>query len=133
MSPTRAICVILLAVAAESLLAGEVAIDPSDNGVDILEDTTEDTDSRSSEVAVAAEHLLGPPITEVEAGEPVVPLADAVTAAAGLAVPITVLGIEVAPGTTQRLSWSATELFERRNRHTNCQRTGFPPRIALPA
>jgi predicted deacylase len=41
-----------------------------------------------------------------------VPLAEAVTAAAGLAEPLRLLGSQVWPGTAQRLSWSATELFE---------------------
>ncbi|MDH3806969.1 MAG: succinylglutamate desuccinylase/aspartoacylase family protein, partial [Gammaproteobacteria bacterium] len=107
MFPTRVFTIILLALASP-LLAGEVAVDPGDNGADILEDTTEDADSRSSEVAAAVENLLDPDITT----EPVIPLADAVNAAAGLAEPIAVLGTEVMPGTARRLSWSATELFE---------------------
>ena len=40
------------------------------------------------------------------------PLADAVTTAEGLAKPLLLLGSEVAPGSSQRLAWSATELFE---------------------
>jgi len=112
MIPTRAMMLILLAFAAGQALAGEVAADQSDNGADVLEDITEDSDPRSSEVAAAVEHLLGPPLAEVVTDEPVVPLADAVTAAAGVAVPITVLNTEVMPGTSIRLSWSATELFE---------------------
>lgn len=43
---------------------------------------------------------------------PVIPLADAVTTADGLSEPMTLLAAEIAPGTYQRLSWSATELFE---------------------
>jgi len=109
---TRAIILVLLALSAGSSLAGEVAVDPDDNGIDVIEDTTEDTDSRSSEVAAAVENLFGPPIAEVVADEPIVPLAEAVTAAADVATPITVLNTEVMPGTSIRLSWSATELFE---------------------
>ena len=41
----------------------------------------------------------------------VVPLADAVTTADGVAASIEFLQTEVAPGTSARLSWSATELF----------------------
>jgi len=87
---------------------GEVAIDPVDEGTDILEDTTEDDDSRSSEVAVAVEDMIEP----VAVHERLVPLADAVTAADGLAEPMEFLGSVIPPATVQRLSWSATELFE---------------------
>ena len=40
--------------------AGEAAIDPSDNGVDVLLDSTEDIDSRSSETSAAAAELVDP-------------------------------------------------------------------------
>ena len=43
---------------------------------------------------------------------PVVALADAVTTAEGIASTLTILGTEIHPGSYQRLSWSATELFE---------------------
>jgi predicted deacylase len=43
---------------------------------------------------------------------PVVALADAVTDADGIASTLTILGTEIHPGSQQRLSWSATELFE---------------------
>ena len=43
---------------------------------------------------------------------PVVPLADAVTTADGIAKTLTILGTEIHPGTNQTLSWAATELFE---------------------
>ncbi len=108
----RAIIAIFTAFAASAALAGEVAVDPVDDGADILEDTTEDADSRSSEVAAVAEQLVGPPLAEIEIDEVAIPLADAVTAAEGVAATITVLGNDVIPGTSVRLSWSATELFE---------------------
>jgi len=108
----RAIFSLFTAVAASAAIAGEVAVDPVDGGADILEDTTEDVDSRSSEVAAVVEHLVGPPLAEFEIDEITVPLADAVTAAEGIAATITVLGTDVIPGTSVRLSWSATELFE---------------------
>ena len=41
-----------------------------------------------------------------------VPLADAVERATGKALPLTLLGQDVAPGTYRRLSWAGTELFE---------------------
>jgi len=97
-----------LLVAANLATAGEVSIDPDDNGTDILEDTTEDADSRSSEVAAAAEEMVEPLVAE----RPAIPLADAVNSAEGLAEPLQFLGEEVLPGSAQRLSWSATELFE---------------------
>jgi predicted deacylase len=97
-----------LVFATSPALAGEVAIDPGDNGADILEDTTVDLDSRSSEVAAAAEKMVEPLVTE----RPAIPLADAVNSAEGLAEPLQLLSEEVLPGSAHRLSWSATELFE---------------------
>ncbi len=44
--------------------------------------------------------------------QPVIPLANAVTIADGAAETMMLLNEEIAPGTYQRLSWSATELFE---------------------
>jgi predicted deacylase len=99
---------LLLAVSGTGVLAGEVAVDPADNGADIRDDTTDDADSRSSEVAAAAEDFVE--ITPEHSHD--VPLAEAVTTAEGLAEPLKLLGSEIAPGSAQRLSWSATELFE---------------------
>ena len=97
-----------LVFATNLAMAGEVAVDPGDNGIDTLEDTTDDVDSRSSEVAAAAEEMVDP----VVADRPAIPLADAVNSAEGLAEPLQFLGAEILPGSAQRLSWSATELFE---------------------
>jgi predicted deacylase len=91
-----------------TVYAGEAAVDPTDNGIDLRQDSTLDIDSRSSETSAAAENLLEPTATREYMG----PLADAVTDADGLAEPLRILGSDVAPGTSQRLSWSATELFE---------------------
>jgi hypothetical protein len=110
MGQALAFTIIFLALCAGSTEAGEVSVDPGDNGTDVIEDTTEDTDSRSSEVAVAVEDLVDPAPTLVEL--PAIPLADAVTAAGGAASTVTILGTGVEPGTAHRLSWSATELFE---------------------
>jgi predicted deacylase len=57
--------------------------------------------------------LPRPPIVDPVADHPpVIPLADAVTTADGLAEPMALLDAEIEPGTYRRLSWSATELFE---------------------
>ena len=106
-STARQLAAVLL-LAASPLLAGEVAVDPGDNGADVRENTTEDMDSRSSEVTVAAEEL----VTPVVAHDPTIPLADAVAAAAGPPESLWLLGTYVRPGESYRLSWSATELFE---------------------
>lgn len=104
--------IILLVAALSQARAGEVAVDPGDNGTDVVEDTTDDGDSRSSEVTAVVEEFYGPPAEAELAELPAIPLADAVTAASGVASPLRILGAEVDPGTAQRLSWSATELFE---------------------
>jgi predicted deacylase len=102
------VCLLLLLPLAPAL-AGEAAIEPTDNGTDVLQDTTVDTDSRSSETSAAAEEL----VEAVPAHDHAVPLADAVTTAEeSPAAPLPLLGAEVMPGTAHRLSWSATELFE---------------------
>lgn len=108
MPTSRPLLILLLALGAGPVPAGEVSLDPQDNGADILEDTTNDVDSRSSEVAVAVEQLVDPMILHDSA----VPLADAVDAAVGLPEPLRVMGREVMPSTAHRMSWSATELFE---------------------
>ena len=97
-------------------LAGEVAGGPLASGADVLEDTTQDMGPRSPEVVAgggdvadgAADQEPAVPASQ----EPAVPLADAVNAAVGPEESIEVLGTTVLPGTSQRLSWSATELFE---------------------
>ena len=100
-------CAWLLTLAAVAT-AGETSVEPSGNGVDLMQDTTDEGDARSSETSAAAEELVEP----VAAHPHDVPLADAVTTAEGQAEPFLLLGTELAPGTAQRLSWSATELFE---------------------
>ena len=110
MARRLSLTIIFWLLAAGFALGSEVSVDPGDNGTDIVEDTTEDADSRSSEVAVAVEQLVDPAPAEEEL--PAIPLAEAVTAAAGTAETMLLLGNQVEPGTAQRLSWSATELFE---------------------
>jgi predicted deacylase len=108
MIPSRTHLFVLLALCGGPLLAGEVAVDPVDNGADILEDTTDDADSRSDEVAVAVAELIDPAALHHHS----IPLAEAVDAAVGLPEPLVFLGSEIMPATAERLSWSATELFE---------------------
>jgi len=99
---------LLLLLPVTAAVAGEAAVEPSDNGTDLLQDSTIDSDSRSSETAAAAEQL----VEAVPAHEHLVPLADAVTTAEGQAAPLTLLGTDIMPGNAHRLSWAATELFE---------------------
>ena len=89
-------------------VAGETAAERTGKGVDLLEDPTAEGDARSSETSVVAEQLV-----EAEAAHSHdVPLADAVTTAAGQAAPLRILGTELLPGSAARLAWSPTELFE---------------------
>ncbi len=104
---------VLLALAwcggvAGSAVAGETAVEPSGSGIDLIQDTTDDGDDRSSEASAAAEDM----VDAVPAHASDVPLADAVTNAEGLAAPLFLLGEEIPPASAQRLAWSATELFE---------------------
>ena len=101
------VCLWLFA-AAGIVVAGEESVEQSGRGVDLLQDTTGDEDARSSETSAAAEDLVEP----VAAHAHDVPLADAVTTAEGQAETLMLLGTELEPGTAQRLSWAATELFE---------------------
>ena len=88
--------------------AGETDVEPSGSGVDLIQDTTDDGDDRSSEASAAAEEM----VDAVSAHPHDVPLADAVNNAAGSAAPLQLLGEEIAPASSRRLSWAATELFE---------------------
>ena len=91
-----------------STLAGETAVEPPGNDADPIQDSTDDGDAPSSEGLAAPEEL----VDAVPAHPHDVPLADAVSNAAGTAAPLTLLGEAIAPASTQRLAWSATELFE---------------------
>lgn len=103
-----ALLAVMLVFAAIPAPASETALAPSDDGADVIEDATDDEDSYAEEVTAAAENLVDPlPPHESE-----VPLADAVAEAGELAQPLEILDSVVLPGTYQRLSWSATELFE---------------------
>jgi hypothetical protein len=97
-----------LFAAFDSALAGETAVERSGNGVDLIQDSTDDADARSSEASAVAEEL----VDAVSAHPHDVPLADAVSTAEGTAAALELLGNSVAPASAQRLAWSATELFE---------------------
>ena len=99
----------LMLLAAAAAMGGEVAVEPADNSMGIRDDTTDNIDLRSDEISVGTEKSADAPIP---ARAYVVPLADAVTTADGLAEPLKLLGAELPAGSSQRLSWSATELFE---------------------
>ena len=88
---------LLLAGASTGSVAGEVAVDPADNGIDVRDDRTEDEDSRSSEVAAAVEEFV-----EAVPNHPHdVPLAEAVTSAEGLPEPLRLLGAEIPVAVTR--------------------------------
>ena len=70
--------------------------------------STEFDDPGSQSTAPATKPIVDPSADH----PPVIPLADAVTTADGLAETMTLLNGEIEPGTYRRLSWSATELFE---------------------
>ncbi len=120
-------CLLLVGLVSASV-AGEVAVDPADKGTDIRDDTTDDEDSRSSEVTAAAEEF----VEAVPGHSHDVPLAEAVTSAEGRAEPLQLLGAEIPPGESMRLSWSATELFEG-VLHDNRNLAVVYERIDLPA
>ncbi len=88
--------------------AGEVEAGPQDDDAEVLQDSTELDDTGSDLTA----SIPAPMVDPVADHPPVIPLADAVTTADGLAESLMLLNAEVAPGTYQQLSWSATELFE---------------------
>ncbi len=78
--------------------------DETDDPELVVETTATGTDEASE---------VGEPFVEaVPLHEHLVPLADAVIAAEGMAAPLLLLDSEIMPGTAHRLSWAATELFE---------------------
>ena len=98
----------LLLLAPLTVSASEAGVAPSDDGADVREDSADDDDSYADEATVITEQLVSP----LPAHETEVPLAEAVAEAGELAEPLEILGSRVLPGTYQRLSWAATELFE---------------------
>lgn len=90
-------------------MGGDVAVERADNSMGIRDHTTDNIDSRSDEISAGTGQSVEAPMPEPAH---VVPLADAVTTADGLAEPLELLGTELPAGSSQRLSWAATELFE---------------------
>ncbi len=106
--------IILFALGLAAAQAEELLPEPGEDAA--IVDSTGAMESRSAADESADEprdpEFSGPPPAPPVADLPAIPLADAVTSAGNVASPITMLGAEVRPGTTERLSWSATELFE---------------------
>lgn len=96
-----------LLLAALPAFASEAGVEPSDDDGERYESTAEDESSAGDITAAAEDFVEVTP--ESSSG---VPLADAVTTAEGAAESLWLLGAEVPPGSSARLSWSATELFE---------------------
>jgi predicted deacylase len=71
---------------------------------------TEETATSSTEIVAETGAVID--ATGHIANIPVVPLADAVTTADGIASTLTILGTEIHPDSSQRVAWAATELFE---------------------
>jgi predicted deacylase len=88
--------------------AGEVG-DESDVGDAEAASVLTQADVAGSESAAPAPEPIVDPVAD---HPPVIPLADAVTTAAGLGGTMALLNAEVEPGTYRQLAWSATELFE---------------------
>ena len=100
-----ALCLVL---ASSLALAGESSVEPSGNGIDLLQDTTGEEDARSSETSAAAEQLVEPyrrTSMTYRSQTPSRPLK-------ARPMPLLLLDTEILPGSAQRLAWSATELFE---------------------
>lgn len=74
------------------------------------EEATEESTSAAAEI-VPYSALPGDAADHI-ADIPVVPLADAVTTADGIAKPMRILGSDIYPNSSQRISWDATEMFE---------------------
>ncbi len=104
-------CLLLPLLGAGWLVAAEVADDEDEAAAETSIDSTDDgaagspDDSDNGTVPENFVELPMPPPLDV-------PLADAVDTAEGSAAALYLLGSTVQPGTTARLNWAATELFE---------------------
>lgn len=105
------LCLLLPLLATGWLVAGEVVDEDGDEAPQANVNTTIESPTRSPDDAdngtdteSFVELPIPPPLD--------VPLADAVDTAEGNAEPLYLLGSTVRPGTTARLNWAATELFE---------------------
>jgi predicted deacylase len=97
---------LLLICATNTLHAGESDIDPEE--IDEAIANAGDDPGAETDADAPPESLIDP----INMHDSAVPLADAVSEAGRLAAPLELLGETVMPGTSQRLAWSATELFE---------------------
>lgn len=98
-----------LLLAALPAFASEAGVEPSEEdgaGYDSAASASDESGADEAEAAVEEFVEVAP---ESPSG---VPLAEAVTTAEGAAESLWLLGAEVPPGSSARLSWSATELFE---------------------
>ncbi len=96
---------------AEREMASDIAETPNDSTA-IAATAQEMDESGTSMVAAEPVEIEAEPLEIEEVDEPVIPLANAVTVAKGEAKPMELLNSAVPPGSYQRLSWTATELFE---------------------
>ena len=99
------IAALLLALPVAGLAAASASEDADGEKAAAIEDAAGEESRRSEPV------LPGAPDPVPEAA-PQVALADAVEQADGRALPLTILGTEIPPGSYRRLSWAGTELFE---------------------
>jgi predicted deacylase len=98
----------MFVIAGAGATAGEAGALPDADGAAAAEVST-----GAAEPGSGLQQMPDPVIVDPAADHPpVIPLADAVTTADGLAEPLVLLDDEIEPGTYRRLSWSATELFE---------------------
>ncbi len=86
-----------------------IAEETADDSADSVDDIAAAEAAAADASAVAGQALPGEVVPDAE---PEVPLAEAVDAAEGAARAVEILGETIKPGTSARLSWAATELFE---------------------
>lgn len=112
-------CLAVLLAAPAATAAGStlrVAMLDETGSADETAESVDEQNSVAENDAAAtgdAQLVLDAPVVDVsDKLLPVVPLADAVTTADQADATLQLLGETIAPGTTRRLAWSATELFE---------------------
>ena len=106
------IAIIAILVVAKVADASEAAVAINPEDAEQFQDTTPDDSARSANLGAADDNISATPVDPELVDESEVPLAEAVTSAHGFAEPMRLLNAQIPPGTYQRLSWSATELFE---------------------
>ena len=96
---------------AMTLLLAAHAASGAPPAVGASEEIPESASAEPSAVAVPGPVIVPDAGNSAAADEPVA-LADAVEQAEGRAMPLTLLGTDIPPGSYRRLSWAGTELFE---------------------